>query len=107
MFLEQEEYELNLIYLPAKEDVAAGLEINQLKLHNYLAIDTCPKSPQFSGWQSGRLEEIAVTLTIGVFFHWLSRKKVVLLCDTNDYKVFGKMGKYKRGLRHSKPASNP
>ena len=24
-------------------DVAAGLEINQLKLHNYVASGTCPK----------------------------------------------------------------
>lgn len=27
---------------------------------------------------------------------------MVLLCDFNDYKVFGKIGKYKRDLRFSK-----
>lgn len=55
--------------------MAAGLEINQLKLHNYLAIDTCPKSPQFSGWQSGRLEEIAVTTYYRSFLSLVVQKK--------------------------------
>lgn len=30
---------------------------------------------------------------------------MVLLCDPNDYKVFGKTGKYKRDLRPGKPDS--
>lgn len=104
LLFRQEEYERNLKYWPAMWDVAAGLEINQLKLHNYVASGTCPKPLQSSGCQGGRLEEIVVTTCYRSFLSLVGQK---ILSDTNDYKVFRKAGKYKRGLRHSKAYSDP
>ena len=43
LLFRQEAYERNFKYWPTMWDVAAGLEINQLKLHNYVASGTCPK----------------------------------------------------------------
>lgn len=82
-----------------KEDVAAGLEINQLELPNYLASDTCPKPPQSSGCQSGRLGEIVEVACYRNFLLLVVWKIYgVTLCDTNDYKVFGETGKHMRDL---------
>lgn len=57
-----------------KNNGASAFEINQLKVNNYLASGTCPKTPQPTGCQSGRLGEI---VAIKVFLQWLSRKYMV------------------------------
>lgn len=60
--------------------MAAGLEINQLELPNYLASDTCPKPPPSSGCQSGRLGVIVVVTCYRIFLSLQSRKYMVSLC---------------------------
>lgn len=86
--------------------MAAGLEINQLELPNYLASGTCPKPPPSSGCQSGRLEEIVVVTCYRSFLSSAVQEIYgVILCDTNDYKVFGKTGKHKKDLKSNKPDS--
>lgn len=76
--------------------MAAGLEINQLELPNYLASGTCPKPPPSSGCQNGRLEEIVVVTCDRSFLSSAVREiYVATMCDTNDYKVLGKTGKHK------------
>ena len=77
--------------------MAAGLEINQLELPNYLASDTCPKPLQSSGCQSGRLGEIVVVTCYRSFLSLVVQKIYgVTICDTNDYKVFGKTAKHNK-----------
>ena len=86
--------------------MAVGLEINQLELPNYLASDTCPKPLQSSGCQSGRLGEIVVVTCYKSFLSLVVQKIYgVTICDTNDYKVFGKTAKHKRDLKSNKPDS--
>lgn len=84
--------------------MATGLERNQLKPHDDLASGTCPKPPVSSGCRSGRLGEMVVLTCYRSFLSLVVQKIYgVTMCETNDYKVFGKTGKHKRDLRPNKP----